>query len=1648
MKRLTTSIFGMTLLFISLHAQTDTIIRYLNSDFETPDDQQNWQSLPVDNSIKWIYATGGNGFEPPSAYSGSKNALFYWSANDPYIRTLVSKAIDLSSAKKPELSFAHAMSESVFGQDNMVLLFRAGSTGTWDTIEKFTQEVPNWTLRTYNIKDYGTKYLTSQFYIAFKGISNSGDGVCVDKVMIEEKDIIVRYPKTVSVNQINHSLIPRGVKDIPLMRIDINIVGNTDPATLKSLVFKSLSSHDSLFAANGFELVATRDSVYKPTALGGASYKIGSPTTITSGTVTFTNINFNLPTGMSSIWLVADIKSTAPHSGIVDFRMDGNSILINTSSGANYYPSIPVSPSGVNHVEEAIVLSDFETGSQGWTFTGPQNDFEIAIPMGKVAHISRDPDCAYSGTKVLGTDLTGDGKYLANIDNATAYYAVSPVANLKYYANVKLYFMKWLSFEANDHAVIEVSTDTAKTWIKIWDSKTEALIPDTKWVEHTFSKNFNDLAARKPWVQVRFGIISSDNSFSYAGWNIDNFAITGNFLSNDIGITTLIKPVNDCLNPGYDSVVITVRNFAPYPTAATLPVFFSIDGTTRINDNIPGPIPVDGAVTFTFSRPANISTPNLYNKFIVDLEVSGDEDPSNDTIGRDLFIQNSLGVPSFEKFETGGGYWFPGGSSPTWECILPEGGGFPPIPQSPKAWTLSPYGNYISNDTSYVISSCYDLISEDSLLYEMKLWIDSEEGKDGAAVEYSVDEGNTWRLLGNNIHGWNWNWYNVTVSSLGTPGWSAQTAGWKTVRQVLPAFLNYEPKVKFRVKWASDDDNNYRGVAFDDVRIYNAPIDIGVSHIDSFANRCQGLNPEEVTVVVKNFGLNSLKQNDTIIVAYDFNLLKVETDTFKLATDLLPGQSIKHTFHTRIETLNPGNYHIRAYTLSENDPWFYGDNNDSVSVSFSVFPNPVTSLIDTIQTHLPDTVILVTTPNSTYDYWWNGTSGSNTYNVSRDGWQYLKVTATRGNGCTSYDSTNVELLFHDIGTDELLHPVDNCGFGKHEYPVVRVRNFGTDSITAGQKIVVVYQMNGEVPVSDTITLGSTLHSGKVVNFTFNKGAIDLSGAGTYNFKIYTSYGGDTIAVNDTITRSVVMLGRPEVSLGSDITVEALSHTLDAGSGYESYLWDNNVTTRTREVTESGSYWVQVFDNKGCDNFDTAYVRLKIRDISPGGFNSPVSACTFNASEPVSLKIYNSGTDTIASGTSIAVSYRLEEGTRINGNTTLVQQLLPGSFVLYTFGGTVDMSNQGDFSMEATAKIAGDLRTSNDTSLVTIYRYPGPSIDFGLEETEYVEDVSLVIDAGYSPYYSYQWQDTVTTHSYTATTSGLFHVKATDIRTQCFDRDTVMVFLIYGDVGITWSDMPTEGCAGTYENVGVRVQNLGPSVIGSSAPIYVACDVNGTRVTIDTLVRTGNFNPGATLEMQLSGSLPVMSAGMSSIRMYTMYNKDKKPENDTLTIGFDALPAPEVNFGDVDGSLNVDLPHVLDAGAGHKSYLWQDNSTGQTYSVSVKGIYSVTVTGQNDCQTKKTVRINMPLGVDEYSRGVISLYPNPNQGLFNVVIDNKDQEELTVRIINNQGQLVYIKELSAQQLSGEQIDVQYLSRGIYHILIQTKKEIYQGKMVIE
>lgn len=90
---------------------------------------------------------------------------------------------------------------------------------------------------------------------------------------------------------------------------------------------------------------------------------------------------------------------------------------------------------------------------------------------------------------------------------------------------------------------------------------------------------------------------------------------------------------------------------------------------------------------------------------------------------------------------------------------------------------------------------------------------------------------------------------------------------------------------------------------------------------------------------------------------------------------------------------------------------------------------------------------------------------------------------------------------------------------------------------------------------------------------------------------------------------------PVVSLGPDsMPCTGLPYTMDAGAGFNSYLWSDNSTNQSLTVYTSGTYSVLVTNAQGCQNFDA----INVSFVSCMVRNNPT---THSATTPLAISIY-------------------------------------------------------------------------------------------------------------------------------------------------------------------------------------------------------------------------------------------------------------------------------------------------------------------------------------------------------------------------------------------------------------------------------------------
>ena len=123
--------------------------------------------------------------------------------------------------------------------------------------------------------------------------------------------------------------------------------------------------------------------------------------------------------------------------------------------------------------------------------------------------------------------------------------------------------------------------------------------------------------------------------------------------------------------------------------------------------------------------------------------------------------------------------------------------------------------------------------------------------------------------------------------------------------------------------------------------------------------------------------------------------------------------------------------------------------------------------------------------------------------------------------------------------------------------------------------------------------GRLLNAGSFSSYIWNNGSTSSTIFAGIPGKYYVTVtdnngcqGSDTTIISQILPKPTGFLP-PDTSICSYGTL-----TLQAKAGYNSYLWSNNSTSSTIEITTPGLYWLQVTDKNQCKNRDTVLVNLK------------------------------------------------------------------------------------------------------------------------------------------------------------------------------------------------------------------------------------------------------------------------------------------------------------------------------------------------------------------------------------------------------------------------------------------------------------------------
>ncbi|MGV3631558.1 MAG: T9SS type A sorting domain-containing protein, partial [Bacteroidota bacterium] len=473
------------------------------------------------------------------------------------------------------------------------------------------------------------------------------------------------------------------------------------------------------------------------------------------------------------------------------------------------------------------------------------------------------------------------------------------------------------------------------------------------------------------------------------------------------------------------------------------------------------------------------------------------------------------------------------------------------------------------------------------------------------------------------------------------------------------------------------------------------------------------------------------------------------------------------------------------------------------------------------------------------------------------------------------------------------------------------------------------------------------------------GSITLSGSGANSYSwdnsvtdgaafnpgataTYTVTGTDLNGCQNTDQVTITVNPLPLVDAGSDAAICENGMITLAGSGANSYSWDNSVTDGVSfSAAVSTTYTVTGTDLNGCQNTDQVTITVNTLPLVDAGSDATVcgnTLITLSGSGANSYSWDNGAADGVAFAALATTTYTVT-GTDINGcvNTDLVTvtvNALPivdaGADISLCTATSVALNGSGANSYSwdngvtdgiafnpiatATYTVTGtDLNGCQNTDQVIVSVNTLPTVDAGLDIT--VCENGIVTLAG-SGAVSYSWDNGVTDDvAFTALTTTTYTVTGTDIN----------------------------GCVNT-DQVTVTVNTLPLVDAGSDAAI---CE-NGTLTLNGAGADSYSWDNGVTDGVMFN---PAATA------TYTVTGTDLNGcvNTDQVTITVNMLPAV-----DAGGDLAVcENGPVTLSGAGAGSYTWDNGVTdGDPFTPLITATYTVTGTDGNGCQNTDMVTVTV------------------------------------------------------------------------------------------
>jgi hypothetical protein len=234
-----------------------------------------------------------------------------------------------------------------------------------------------------------------------------------------------------------------------------------------------------------------------------------------------------------------------------------------------------------------------------------------------------------------------------------------------------------------------------------------------------------------------------------------------------------------------------------------------------------------------------------------------------DTLVQEVSIRPYVSsFPYSQDFENGNGGWVSDALDEisSWQFGNPNKTIINGAASGDFTWCTNLTDNYYNNEKSTVVGPCFDFTNMKRPMIKMKIWGATQNGSDGAILQYRIDGVTDWENVGGQNTGINWcNGVGIYgnpggVQNVGSYGWTGNTEGWTEVRHNLDILKGHD-NVRFRIAFGSDGNGSFDGFAFDDIWIgERSRIVLMENFTNSSDGDCADVNPDLYSIIDNSLG--------------------------------------------------------------------------------------------------------------------------------------------------------------------------------------------------------------------------------------------------------------------------------------------------------------------------------------------------------------------------------------------------------------------------------------------------------------------------------------------------------------------------------------------------------------------------------------------------------------------------------------------------------------------------------------------------------------------------------------------------------------------------------------------------------------------------